>query len=555
MLWNYIPQRVLQQELEYLHPGLLQTLETLIPAIKLEPFDPTQLYVKNQLIKILNAFMDGKKIRDASFLNRCLEYAAPAVLARLGEEMGFTQGEASFAERKRYIVNKVKSSKKGLATFLEFFDLPDHYMPTSNEKLDPSIDFEVPSDQSPSMIYAPFKVLKDYQSDIYFQCIERLSIPRSRFIVQMPTGSGKTRTSMEVITSVFNEEPEGTIIVWLAHSEELCEQAFSCFRETWEHVARKRLTAYRAWAEHDFPSLEEGQSSFVVAGFQKLAKIVTRDRNVFGNLNPRIKLVVVDEAHRTTAPTFRLVTESLIGLNTHLIGLSATPGRADEVETRELAEFYFSTQVQLPVMEGESVIGMLRDRKILSEVDYQELKTNRDFELTLSEKARLEDEFDFPPGFLKRVGTDEIRNIEILKRLIRECGDNRRILFFACDISHSRYMTALLLYFGYSAGHLDGTTDKHTRRKMIDDFRENRLQVLSNVGILSTGFDAPNTDVVFISRPTQSVVLYSQMIGRGLRGKAIGGTATCRVVDVRDNIQGFGDADRVYEYFDDYFIQ
>ncbi|MDF1788173.1 MAG: DEAD/DEAH box helicase [Verrucomicrobiales bacterium] len=539
--------------MEDLHPGLLTRLETLIPAVTSEPLDPTQLYAKKQLVKILNAFLDGKKIRDASFLNSCLDFVPPDELAALADALKIDHADATFADKKEAVVGRIKGTRKGLAVFLEFFGLPDHYMPTSAEKLPSSLCFDPPTSQNPTPVHSAFKILKDFQSGIFFECKKRLGIPRSRFIVQMPTGSGKTRTSMEVITSVFNEEPKGAIVVWLAHSEELCEQAFLCFSETWEHVARVQLKAHRAWSEHDFPFDGGNDSMFIVAGFQKLARLVKNDPNVFAHLHSRITLVVVDEAHRTTAPTFKAVAEALMGPDTKLIGLSATPGRADEEETRELAQFYFSTQVGLPVPEGSSVIGMLRDRKVLAGVDYQELKTNRDFEMTPSEKRKLEDELDFPSGFLKKVGSDDIRNIEILKRLIIECENKSRILFFACDIAHSKFITALLLYFGYSAAHLDGNTDRATRRQMIEDFRENRLQVLSNVGILSTGFDAPNTDVVFISRPTQSVVLYSQMIGRGLRGPAIGGTPSCRVIDVKDNIQGYGDADRVYEYFDDYF--
>lgn len=553
MFWSHISQRVLQEKLEELHPGLLLRLETLIPAITSESLDPTQLYSKKQLVKILNAFLDGKKIRDASFLDSCLNFVPSKELGDLAEALKIDHADATFSDKKEAVISKIKGSKKGLAAFLDFFDLPNHYMPVVGESVPSSLCFDPPTSQNPTPVHSAFKILKDYQSGVFFECKRRLGTPRSRFIVQMPTGSGKTRTSMEVITSVFNDESKGAIVVWLAHSEELCEQAFLCFCETWEHVAKTRLKAYRSWGEHSFPIGGDESSMFVVAGFQKLAGIVKKNPKAFEDLHSRIELIVVDEAHRTTAPTFKAVVEALMGPDTKLIGLSATPGRADEGETRELSQFYFSTQVGLPVPEGAGVIGMLRGRKVLSEVDYQELKTNRDFELTAAEKRKLEDDLDFPPGFLRKVGTDDIRNIEILKRLIIECENKRRILFFACDIAHSKFITALLLYFGYSAGHLDGTTDKATRRQMIEDFRENRLQVLSNVGILSTGFDAPNTDVVFISRPTQSVVLYSQMIGRGLRGPAIGGTPTCRVIDVRDNIRGYGDADRVYEYFDEYF--
>jgi superfamily II DNA or RNA helicase len=88
---------------------------------------------------------------------------------------------------------------------------------------------------------------------------------------------------------------------------------------------------------------------------------------------------------------------------------------------------------------------------------------------------------------------------------------------------------------------------------VIDDFKTGTVDVLTNYGVLSTGFDVPKVDVIFIVRPTASIVLYSQMIGRGLRGPAIGGTPYCRIVDVKDNIEGYEDADAVYEYFEEYW--
>ena len=101
--------------------------------------------------------------------------------------------------------------------------------------------------------------------------------------------------------------------------------------------------------------------------------------------------------------------------------------------------------------------------------------------------------------------------------------------------------------------HRDGSTDKIARRQYLKDFKEGRIQIVSNYGVLSTGFDAPKTDVVFISRPTKSLVLYSQMIGRGLRGPAIGGTEYCTIIDVKDNIIGLPDEEDIYDYFEDYY--
>ena len=94
---------------------------------------------------------------------------------------------------------------------------------------------------------------------------------------------------------------------------------------------------------------------------------------------------------------------------------------------------------------------------------------------------------------------------------------------------------------------------KVTRSKIIHDFKRGDIKVLTNFGILTTGFDAPNIGAVFITRPTQSLILYSQMIGRGLRGPKVGGRKSCVLIDVVDNITGFGDQSKIYESFTDHW--
>ena len=73
--------------------------------------------------------------------------------------------------------------------------------------------------------------------------------------------------------------------------------------------------------------------------------------------------------------------------------------------------------------------------------------------------------------------------------------------------------------------------------------------MLTNFGILTTGYDDPTLETILITRPTQSIVLYSQMLGRGLRGKAMGGSNECRIIDISDSAASYGGADSIYEYF------
>ncbi|MGB0780855.1 MAG: DEAD/DEAH box helicase, partial [Candidatus Poseidoniaceae archaeon] len=320
----------------------------------------------------------------------------------------------------------------------------------------------------------------------------------------------------------------------------------------WQYLADRPLKAVRCWGSHPVPSAYE-KSMFIVGGFQKVHSILRKDENAFGMLQDRIGLIVVDEAHKAVAPTYKAAIQKLTGMNTQVVGLTATPGRTEMEETAEMSEFFFQSKVNITTETGTSEIEMLKQRKVLAQIDYIPIQSPIDIELTASQKRSLEKTFDFPKGFLNQVASSNVRNIEIMKKLILSCKEDRKILFFACNVKHSKFIMSLLTYFGINAAHVDGSTAKHRREYVIEAFRDGDIQVLCNYGVLTTGFDAPNTDEVFIARPTNSVVLYSQMIGRGLRGTTIGGTERCRISDVKDNIRGFGDQVRVYHWFEEFW--
>ena len=124
-------------------------------------------------------------------------------------------------------------------------------------------------------------------------------------------------------------------------------------------------------------------------------------------------------------------------------------------------------------------------------------------------------------------------------------------MLLSCNVAHSRFLTALLHFGLMPCTSTAGPQSPGERTPSKVPLRP--LPRLVQLWGFDDRFDAPSTDEVFIARPTNSVVLYSQMVGRGLRGPAIGGTASCRVVDVRDNILGFGDktaCTRVADHWD-----
>ena len=555
MVWEYWSTRYLQQALGKIDESLLDDLEEIIPPLRGEAFNPTELSNRSNLVEILAAFAPSDYFKKRDNMRQCLQHLPPQKLKSLVRhlsEAGVDVHRGSFEEMVDGILRQRWSNNVFSSAFVQFFDLPPHFISPDAEKLPSYVDIDPLSPDNGPIIPKPLKNLIDYQSQVYADANRALEVPRSRFIIQMPTGSGKTRTSMEIIANHLKQAPPGSVVFWLAHSSELCEQAYQCFIEVWQYLADKPLKAVRCWGNHPVPQSFE-KSMFIVGGFQKVHSILRRDEHAFDMLSGRIGLIVVDEAHKAVAPTYKAAIQHLTGMNTSVVGLTATPGRTEIEETEEMAEFFFEAKVNIKTDSGVSEIEMLKQRKVLAQIDYIPIQSPLNIELTASQKRSLEKTFDFPKGFLNTVASSNVRNVEIMKKLLLSCKEGRRILFFACNVKHSRFITSLLTYFGIKAAHVDGTTAKHRREHVIEAFRNGELQVLCNYGVLTTGFDAPNTDEVFIARPTNSVVLYSQMIGRGLRGTTIGGTERCRISDVKDNIMGFGNQVRVYHWFEEFW--
>jgi superfamily II DNA or RNA helicase len=97
------------------------------------------------------------------------------------------------------------------------------------------------------------------------------------------------------------------------------------------------------------------------------------------------------------------------------------------------------------------------------------------------------------------------------------------------------------------------TTRYQQRKKIVRDFRNGDIKIIFNYGVLSTGFDAPGTDAILIARPTTSPVLYSQMLGRGLRGPKFKGKEECLLIDIKDNLKGLPDEKLCFTLFNKYY--
>ena len=160
---------------------------------------------------------------------------------------------------------------------------------------------------------------------------------------------------------------------------------------------------------------------------------------------------------------------------------------------------------------------------------------------------------DFSSNSIGELGKIYVRNKAIVDKLIELNNKGIPTILFACSNEHGRLLSNILTLAGVNNYAVFGDTPDGIRKTAIDDFESGKYNILINYEILTTGFDSPNIKCVFITRPTNSIVLYSQMLGRGLRGPKMGGNEECTLIDVRDNLKKFNDENFAFSYFNEYW--
>ena len=311
--------------------------------------------------------------------------------------------------------------------------------------------------------------------------------------------------------------------------------------------------------------MPEADSNVVVTSLQTMSKwygsLEPKTFKKFEALRKASSLIVIDEAHLSTAPVYQNVINHLSDENTSILGLTATPGRhhvnSTDDATVNLAEFYNNQLICMTDNDGHEIdnpIDFLQEEEILSQI---ELRTIRgiDVKLTGKEKREFENLLDIPRSTLERLGQASTRTLKIFNEVEKLVNDEKlKTIVFCPTKENSDALAEFLKINDINAASITGDTPINERRAALQKFVEtDEIKVITNYGVLSTGFDAPKIGAVVIARPTMSVVLYSQMIGRGLRGQRSGGTAQCVILNVEDNTYNLPDYRDAATYFNQYY--
>ncbi len=316
--------------------------------------------------------------------------------------------------------------------------------------------------------------LRPYQEDIIDRARKSLMAHKS-ILIQAPTGSGKTVLSARMIGTAAER---GFRSYFICHRQELLDQTEETFKEV--GISFGFIAAGRR--PDPYPNVQLCSVGTLISRLDRI---------------PMPKFCIWDEAHHVAARGWAGVHGRY--KDSFHVGLTATPERLDG---KGLGAWFKD------IVSGPSMASLIQDGWL------------SDYKIFAPAKPDL-------TGVHKRMGDYQTSELAEVMEAGTITGDaishylqlarGKRAAVFCVSIKHSKHVAEQFKAAGVIAVHIDGKMNRFDRKMAIDGFRSGRIEVICNVEIINEGFDLPAIEVAILLRPTQSLALYLQQVGRSLR--------------------------------------
>ncbi|KAB1068888.1 DEAD/DEAH box helicase [Methylobacterium planeticum] len=338
-------------------------------------------------------------------------------------------------------------------------------------------------------------------------------------LVEAATGTGKSVMVSTLTREVMERWPDMRVLM-LVHVKELVQQNAQALLRSWPGAPVGINSAGLGRRDLRSPIL-----------FASIQSVYRQGRN----LGPR-DLILIDEAHlvpKAGDGMYRRLLDDLQQTvpDLRVAGFTATPyrldsGRLDEGDDRLFSEIVFSYGIGQGIADGylSSLVSKATDTT-----------------LDVSGVARRGGEF--VAGALEAACDQDAITQAAVDELAHLGRDRRSWLLFAAGVKHAANLRDAVRARGIACEMVSGETPQGERDRIVRDFREGRLRCLTNCSVLTTGFDAPAVDLVAMLRPTLSVGLYVQIVGRGTR--LASGKENCLILDYAGNVRRHGPVDAI----------
>lgn len=331
--------------------------------------------------------------------------------------------------------------------------------------------------------------LRPYQKDNKEKIYEAWKDKRS-VMLQMPTGTGKTRLFSSIIKDIESYSTahgvEITCLV-MVHRMELIDQ-----------IVNTLMSSY---------GLETG---IIQAGFRQrpelslqVASVQTLSRRLEKWTEKKFDFIIVDEAHHIPADSYLKIINAFP--EAKLLGVTATPYRlSGEGFTDIFDELIVSPSVKEFI-----------DMGILSKYDYHSVRPNSEIQRDLDQLKHFQGG-DYTDADMTRVCDNDHIRAQVVETYLKYAKGKKGIIYTINKV-HNYNLCQDFREHGITTVAIDSSTPSDVRNKYIEDFKEGKIDIICNVNIFSEGFDCPDIEFIQLARPTQSLSMFLQQVGRGLR--------------------------------------
>ena len=365
-----------------------------------------------------------------------------------------------------------------------------------------------------------------------------------RTLLVLPTGGGKTLTAAYWL--LRNAVDQNKKILWLAHRHLLLEQAAEAFARNayTDTMVNRTVFNYRIISGmHDKPVHIQKTDRILIASKDSMIRSLDKLKNW---LNGEEIYLVIDEAHHAVAKSYKKIIQYVADhtKSMKLLGLTATPFRTSEDEQGALKQVFTDDIVY------KTDLDTLIKKGILATPTFIDCNTNIQFTEHLGVQAlkSIENLDTLPENIANDIADNKERNRIIVEEYLHNYEKYGQSIVFALNKVHAIALNKLFNEKGKAYGirsefiisevqdMITGITISNAdNERKIEAYRNGEIQVLINVNILTEGTDLPKTHTVFLTRPTVSTTLMTQMVGRALRGLKAGGTKEAYIVTFIDN--------------------
>lgn len=336
----------------------------------------------------------------------------------------------------------------------------DDYLPTQRGKAIDAFDFR----------------LKEHQTEALKALEEMRSKHETIALLYHATGTGKT------VTAISDAKRVGKRTLFIAHTHELVEQAARTFDRLWSEVSTGRFV----------DSIKQPDSYVVCGSVQSIALNLDMFRpEDFGYL-------IIDEAHHASADSYQKVLSYFRPDFT--LGMTATPERSDD---KNIIDIFKNTAHKLDIQTAVEIGELVPVRciRIHTNIDLTKVRFN-----SVQYNIRDLESKIFVPE----------RNILIVDTFMEYVSTKRTVIFCA-SVKHAEQIAGMIRERGVSAYAVSGSMKSSERKEFLSKFAKGEIKALCACDLLNEGWDCPETEVLFMARPTMSKVLYTQQLGRGMR--------------------------------------